>query len=233
MAIPSRIRHTLSGLPSGRLTKWFVIAAWLALGLLVGPLARQLPGVERNDASALGPGPAESTLVRDLLAKATRRQQLPAGAVYVRTGGLTAADRAKVAQDRRALAGLVPGRQVRGACRSGRRRGHAAERAARRDGRERRVRRHQTGPPGGRRRCPRGTRGEGHRARGIRGGRRRRLPRRRPEAAAHDGRRGGRPAGAHLPKPGPLAGAPPDRGAGGWDRPGCRLPAGRERGAWP
>lgn len=78
----------------------------------MSPLARQLASVERNDASALGPGAAESTQVRDLLAKATRRQQLPAVAVYVRTGGLTAADRAKVARDRRALAGLVRGQQV-------------------------------------------------------------------------------------------------------------------------
>jgi len=107
-----RFLSNLAGLPVGRITKWAVIAAWLMLGVVVGPLARQLPHVERNDASAFAPRRAESTMARDLLARTTAGQELLAVVVYARKGGLTAADRAKAARDQQELAGIAAGQRV-------------------------------------------------------------------------------------------------------------------------
>jgi putative drug exporter of the RND superfamily len=107
-----RFLSNLAGLPAGRITKWAVIAAWLMLGVVVGPLARQLPHVERNDASAFAPRGAESTKARDLLAGTTAGQELLAVVVYARKSGLTAADRARAARDQQELAGIAAGQRV-------------------------------------------------------------------------------------------------------------------------
>ena len=37
-------------LPAGRRTKWIVLAFWLIVVALAGPLAGKLTGVEKNDA---------------------------------------------------------------------------------------------------------------------------------------------------------------------------------------
>ncbi|HKF18999.1 MAG TPA: MMPL family transporter [Candidatus Dormibacteraeota bacterium] len=107
-----RFLSNLAGLPAGRITKWVVVVAWLMLGVVVGPLARQLPHVERNDASAFAPRGAESTKTRDLLARTPAGQELLAVVVYARKSGLTAADRARAARDRRQLAGIATGERV-------------------------------------------------------------------------------------------------------------------------
>ena len=107
-----RFLSNVAGLPAGRITKWAVIAVWLTLGVVVGPLARQLPHVERNDATAFAPRGAESTKARDLLATTTAAQELLAVVVYARKGGLTAADRTKAARDQHELAGIAVGQRV-------------------------------------------------------------------------------------------------------------------------
>ena len=42
----------IAALPSGRRTKWFVLAFWLIVIVLLGSLAGKLMGAEKNDASA-------------------------------------------------------------------------------------------------------------------------------------------------------------------------------------
>jgi RND superfamily putative drug exporter len=102
----------LAGVPAGRRGKWLVVVAWLALGVAAGPLARQVSDAYDNDVSSWVPRAAESTRARELASRFPGGQELTAVVVYARAGGLTDADRAKAATDRRVLAGLVPGRRV-------------------------------------------------------------------------------------------------------------------------
>jgi putative drug exporter of the RND superfamily len=102
----------LAGVVSGRRGKWLVVAAWLAAGVALGPLSRQVSDVYDNDISAWVPRTAESTRARELASGFPDGQQLTAVVVYVRAGGLSDDDRAKVAADRRVLAGLALGRKV-------------------------------------------------------------------------------------------------------------------------
>jgi putative drug exporter of the RND superfamily len=102
----------LAGVRAGRRSRWLVVVAWLALTVTAGPLARQVSDVYDNDVSAWVPRTAESTRARELASRFPGGQELTAVVVYARAGGLTDADRAKAAADRRVLAGLVPGRRV-------------------------------------------------------------------------------------------------------------------------
>jgi RND superfamily putative drug exporter len=103
--------HRLAGVPAGR-SAWLVVVAWLALGAAAGPLARQVSDVYENDVTAWVPRAAEATRARELASRFPGGQELTAVVVYARAGGLTDADRAKAAADRRVLAGLIPGRRV-------------------------------------------------------------------------------------------------------------------------
>jgi putative drug exporter of the RND superfamily len=94
----------VASMPCGRRTKWFVLAFWLVIVALAGPLAGKLMGVEKNDASAWLPAKAESTKVLDLQSRFVSPNVFPAVVVYDRPSGLTAADRAKAAADVRSFA---------------------------------------------------------------------------------------------------------------------------------
>src|SRR6266536_3812600 len=94
----------IAGLPSGRWTKWFVFAFWIAVLFVAQPLAGKLNSAQKNDASAWLPKNAESTQVVDLAKRFTPSDTFPAVVVYERTGAVTAADRAKVAADARRFA---------------------------------------------------------------------------------------------------------------------------------
>ena len=94
----------LARVPGGRRGKWFVLAFWLVVVALAGPLSGKLMGVEKNDASSWLPAKAESTKVLDLQSKFLSPNVFPAVVVYDRASGLTAADRAKAAADARSFA---------------------------------------------------------------------------------------------------------------------------------
>jgi putative drug exporter of the RND superfamily len=104
----------IAALPSGRRTKWAVLAFWVIVIALTGSLAGKLMGAEKNDASAYLPASAESTQALNLQDHFTAKNLNPAVIVYVRPSGLTQADRAKVAQDARTAAALPHAGQVLG-----------------------------------------------------------------------------------------------------------------------
>jgi RND superfamily putative drug exporter len=91
----------------GRWSKWAVLALWIVVLVLAAPMAGKLTGVEKNDNSAWLPGSAEATKVSDLQKQFSSSDIAPAVIVYEHTGGITAADRTKVAADVQAIAGVT------------------------------------------------------------------------------------------------------------------------------
>src|SRR6266511_6196464 len=97
----------IAGLPAGRWTKWLVLAFWIAVVAVAGPLAGKLNSAQQNDASAWLPSNAESTQVVNLAERFTPSDVFPALVVYERAdGAVTAADQAKVAADAKRFAGV-------------------------------------------------------------------------------------------------------------------------------
>jgi putative drug exporter of the RND superfamily len=97
----------LARLPCGRRTKWLVLALWVAVLAVAGPLAGQLTSAEKNDAASWLPARAESTQVLHLAERFQPSDDIPAIVVYERQSGLTAADRATVASDAREFGDVV------------------------------------------------------------------------------------------------------------------------------
>jgi putative drug exporter of the RND superfamily len=111
----SRAR-AIVGIASGRRTKWAVLAFWLIVVVVAGPLAGKLTGAEKNDSSAWLPAKAESTKVLDLQSRFQSPNIFTGVVVYDRPSGLTSADRAKAIADAgrfAQVAGVVHG-QVAG-----------------------------------------------------------------------------------------------------------------------
>ena len=90
---------TLPGRPRA---KWLVALAWIAL--IFGAFAFNLPGkftdAEQNESTSFLPEDAESTRALAATEKLTQGEQAPMVVVYRREGGLTAADRRTIAEDR-------------------------------------------------------------------------------------------------------------------------------------
>lgn len=92
---------------SGPRTKWVVAAAWFALLAGFVPLSGKLEHELKDESTALLPTGSESKRVTNIL-----RQRFPGGdrspvlVVYQRTGGLTAADAARIASDARRAASV-------------------------------------------------------------------------------------------------------------------------------
>ncbi|MEV8313974.1 MMPL family transporter [Streptomyces sp. NPDC059900] len=87
--------------PSGRRSKWLVLAAWLILVMALGPLAGKLGDVEDTGANAFLPRGAESAQVNTELEKFRADTVMPAVVVYTGTGvseRVAAADRASFAE---------------------------------------------------------------------------------------------------------------------------------------
>ncbi|MFJ5210489.1 MMPL family transporter [Streptomyces nigra] len=82
----------------GRRSKWVVLVLWLVVLFGTAPLAQKLTDAQDNDAASWLPGSAESTQVLHL-SENFRPEQIPAVVVYARDGGLTARDRAEIAED--------------------------------------------------------------------------------------------------------------------------------------
>jgi RND superfamily putative drug exporter len=92
-------------LPGDRRAKWLVGALWLAL--VLGAFAANLPGkfsdAEQNESTSFLPGDAESTKALEITERLEGGEQVPMIVVYHRGGGLTAADRGRIAADRAEL----------------------------------------------------------------------------------------------------------------------------------
>ncbi|GLI03169.1 MMPL family transporter [Phytohabitans aurantiacus] len=91
--------RSVAGLITGRWTKYLVIAFWLVVVAVAGPLAGKLTDVQSNEAKTWLPGSAESTEVLDRQTAFTSPDTIPAVIVYERTSGLTAADQTAIAAD--------------------------------------------------------------------------------------------------------------------------------------
>ena len=97
LAFPAHPRH-----------KWIVFGVWLLI--MAGALAANLPGKfadnEKNESSSFLPGDAESTRALAATEELQGAEQAPMVVVYRREGGLTAADRGRIAADRNELNAL-------------------------------------------------------------------------------------------------------------------------------
>ncbi|MGW2545082.1 MMPL family transporter [Kitasatospora sp. NPDC001574] len=98
---PSR---RLATLPCGRRSKWVVLALWLVLLVVAGPLAGKLTDAEDNQASSWLPGNAESTQVLTEQRAFQPVDTAQAVVVYERPGGITPADKVEAARDAAAFA---------------------------------------------------------------------------------------------------------------------------------
>jgi len=91
----------LFALPGGRRAKWIFLAFWAAV--FVGTLAANLPAkftdAEQNESTSFLPGDAESTRALAVTERLQGGEVAPTIVVYRREGGLTQADRAKIAED--------------------------------------------------------------------------------------------------------------------------------------
>src|SRR4051794_32947090 len=81
----------------GRRSKWLVVGLWLVLLVVMAPFAQRLADAQDNDAASWLPGSAESTQVLQA-SEEFRPEQIPAVVVYARADGLTARDRARIAE---------------------------------------------------------------------------------------------------------------------------------------
>jgi RND superfamily putative drug exporter len=99
----------LAAFVAGRRTKWLVILAWIVAVAALSPLGAKLADVTTDDTESFLPANAESTDVQRLL-----RDRFPGGEtssgliVYRRPGGLTEADKAKIARDAVRIERAVP-----------------------------------------------------------------------------------------------------------------------------
>ncbi|HET6532272.1 MAG TPA: MMPL family transporter [Actinoplanes sp.] len=93
----------MARLVCGRWSKWIVLALWLIVLGIAGPLAGKLTGAQQNDNSAWLPGGAEATEVMELAGRFQPDDIAPAVIVYERPSGITAADTAKATADVAAL----------------------------------------------------------------------------------------------------------------------------------
>jgi putative drug exporter of the RND superfamily len=97
----------------------YIIAAlaafWFLFGAAGGSYQGKLSQVQKNDQAAYLPNSAESTKVNTESQKFQPVQTIPGFAVYERAGGLTPADKTKIAADAQAFRGVngVAGDQVR------------------------------------------------------------------------------------------------------------------------
>ena len=82
----------LASIPSGRWSKWIVVAIWIAIVAAISPFAAQLGDVETNDGTGFLPSGAESVEVNELLEQFENGDTVPAVIVYEREGGLTESD---------------------------------------------------------------------------------------------------------------------------------------------
>jgi RND superfamily putative drug exporter len=109
VTLSRKLGAAVAGLPAGRRTKWLILVVWLALAAGAVPLAGKVSQVATDSSTVELPRGAESTEVTGLADQFPDGTVAPGIVVYVRDGGLAAADWAKVEADRRTFAGLAAG----------------------------------------------------------------------------------------------------------------------------
>lgn len=97
-------------LASGRRAKWIVAAVWLCvMAIVIGAdLPTKYADAEQNESTSFLPGDAESTKALKAVEDIQGGETAAAVVVYRREGGLTDADRAVIAEDRRAFNADLP-----------------------------------------------------------------------------------------------------------------------------
>ncbi|GAB3580471.1 MMPL family transporter [Calidifontibacter terrae] len=98
-AVGRQAHHAIAPLVCGRRTKWVVLAFWVVLLGVLGPLAGKLADAQDNQQSSWLPAAAESTKVADEIGGFVDPNSAPALVVYERSSGVTPADLAKVQAD--------------------------------------------------------------------------------------------------------------------------------------
>ncbi|SMQ14982.1 putative drug exporter of the RND superfamily [Streptomyces sp. Ag82_O1-12] len=111
------MKQGVAHLVCGRRAKWLVLVFWVVVVVVAAPLAMKLTDAQDNDAASWLPGSAESTQVLQI-SEDFRPEQIPAVVIYARESGLTAQDRAEIAEDVRQLKQLsdhgIIGERTRG-----------------------------------------------------------------------------------------------------------------------
>ena len=104
--MPRRMR-ALASFVTGRRTKFVILGLWIVLAILFSPLGSKLADETQDDTASFLPESAESTEVVNLLDDRFADQETSQGLiVYQRDGGLTEADKQKIADDAQALEAL-------------------------------------------------------------------------------------------------------------------------------
>ncbi|HEX6653052.1 MAG TPA: hypothetical protein VF072_09940, partial [Thermoleophilaceae bacterium] len=99
----------LARIVAGRRSKWLVIVVWVVLLVALAPLGAKLSDETVDDTQSFLPKSAESTEVVRLLDTEFKSGETANGIlVYERRGGLTAADRARAADDAQRVARAIP-----------------------------------------------------------------------------------------------------------------------------
>jgi RND superfamily putative drug exporter len=103
--------QSLLRVPSGRRSKWAVLAAWLIIGVFAFGTAHKLYNVEQNNADAYLPHSAQSTQLIDYVQHAPGAPPSydVATVLYVDPSGIGEQARARVAHDVAAYVNAVPG----------------------------------------------------------------------------------------------------------------------------
>ena len=96
----------IAGKLTGRVTKWVVLLAWLALFAGLGSLSEKLVDVQDNEASSWLPESAESTQVLEELSGTVDPNDIPTLIVYHRSSGLTDDDLAAMDADAEEIASI-------------------------------------------------------------------------------------------------------------------------------
>jgi RND superfamily putative drug exporter len=93
--------------PAGRIAKWVVLGIWILVIVAAIPLAGKLSGAEKNKDTVELPRGAQSTYVAGVADRFQDGNISMGIVVYVRSSGITAADRAKAQADRTVFAGYA------------------------------------------------------------------------------------------------------------------------------
>ncbi len=95
----SRVFSFAASIPTGRFTKFLVIAIWIVVLATLGHNSVNLTKAQKSDPADTLPGNAESRLALQESARFPAGRLTPGAVIYRRAGGLTSADLAKVYSD--------------------------------------------------------------------------------------------------------------------------------------